>query len=190
LILSKPDIKAYIKKGKLRFQPVIPESNIAQVSVDLRLGRKFSVMKKLPNHITSIYVDSSLWEAEYLWDHFEQDEYTLHPGKFVLARTLEEVTIPGDLVGLVEGRSSWARVGITIHVTAPKIDPGFSGSITLEMFNFSPAKVTLRAELDTPAQLMFLKVTKPLKKKDLYGSSPADRFHKQTDTVPRGKGSR
>jgi len=187
LILSKPDILAYIRKKKIQFDREIRESDIAQVSVDLHLGRKFSVLKPLPSHITSIYVDEGLWEAEDLWEHFEQDEYTLHPNKFVLARTLEEVTIPGDLVGLVEGRSSWARAGVTIHVTAPKIDPGFHGSITLEMFNFSQAKITLRAEKDTPAQLMFLRVSKPLEKGQLYGTKSSDRFQHQTEPIPRTK---
>jgi dCTP deaminase len=187
VILSKPDILSYIKRKRLIFRPALPESSIAQVSVDLRLGRRFSVLKPLPGHIRSICVDASLWEAEDLWEHRETEEYILSPGKFVLARTLEEVCIPSDLVGLVEGRSSWARAGITVHVTAPKIDPGFDGPITLEMFNFSQASITLRAEKDMPAQLMFLRISEPLKKADLYGSKSTDIFQHQTDPVPRKK---
>jgi len=58
------------------------------------------------------------------------------------------------LVGLVEGRSSYARVGVTVHVTAPKIDPGFTAPITLEMANFGKVAVELRAGVDIPAQLI------------------------------------
>lgn len=72
------------------------------------------------------------------------------PGGFVLAQTLERVYTPPDLVGFVEGRSSWARIGVTIHVTAPKIDPGFDATITLEMGNFGKIPVELRAGVDEP----------------------------------------
>ena len=59
----------------------------------------------------------------------------------MLAQTLERVVMPNDLMGLVEGRSSWARVGLSVHLTAPKIDPGFDGTITLEIANMGPATV-------------------------------------------------
>ena len=83
--------------------------------------------KKLSDFIAqspAIHVDPSLWTSADLWEHQETDTYRLNPGQFVLAQTLERVRIPPDLVGLVEGRSSWARVGVTIHVTAPKIGSG------------------------------------------------------------------
>src|SRR5262249_6835522 len=96
------------------------------------------------------------------------------------------VRIPPDLVGLVEGRSSWARVGVTIHVTAPKIDPGFDGRITLEMVNFGRVAVDLRAGVDEPAQLMPLQVSTPLGDLELYGKGEQDVFQYQADTVPRG----
>ena len=54
----------------------------------------------------------------------------IEPREFVLARTLEPVRTPNDLMGLVEGRSSWARVGLGVHLTASKIDPGFYGTTT------------------------------------------------------------
>ena len=87
----------------------------------------------------------------------------------LVAQTLEKIYIPNDLVGLVEGRSSYARVGVTIHVTAPKIDPGFDAHITLEMANFGEVPVDLRAGVDTPAQLILLRLTTPLESTDLYG---------------------
>jgi dCTP deaminase len=85
----------------------------------------------------------------------------------------------------VEGRSSWARVGVTIHVTAPKIDPGFDAPITLEMANFGKVAVELRAGVDKPAQLMLLKVTTPLEPAELYGTGKDDRFQGQTAPIPR-----
>ena len=102
----------------------------------------------------------------------------------MLAQTLERVLIPSDLVGLVEGRSSWARLGITIHVTAPKIDPGFDAPITLEMANFGRVAVDLRAGIDRPAQLILLKISTPLQDSEIYGTGKQDSFQYQTDPIP------
>ena len=184
MVLSKQDILRYINDGQLVIDPHVPPERIKQVSIDLKLGRFFSCFKEPPPYLPAIHVDPSLWSSSDLWDHFEADTYRLKPGQFVLAQTLEHVRIPADLVGLVEGRSSWARVGVTIHVTAPKIDPGFEGRITLEMANFGRVPVDLRAGVDEPAQLMLLKVSSPLEEPDLYGKNPKDVFQHQMGTIP------
>jgi deoxycytidine triphosphate deaminase len=101
------------------------------------------------------------------------------------AQTAEKVFIPSDLVGFVEGRSSYARIGVTIHVTAPKIDPGFEAPITLEMANFGKIAVDLRAGIDQPAQLMLFRLSTPLDEQQLYGARDADVFQYQTDPIPR-----
>jgi dCTP deaminase len=185
VLLSKPDILQYLADGRLVLEPPVSKERIAQVSIDLRLGRKFSTFKECPSYIPAIHVEPSLWSSTDLWEHHEQDIFRLKPGGFVLAQTLEEVRIPADLVGLVEGRSSWARVGITIHVTAPKIDPGFHGTITLEMANFGSVPVDLRAGIDEPAQLMLMRISTPLTSADTYGSRSEDRFQDQTEPIPR-----
>jgi dCTP deaminase len=157
---------------------------VAQVSIDLRLGRKFTVFKR-PAYLSAIHVDHSLWASADLWETHEADTFRLEPGSFVLAQTLERVLIPNDLVGLIEGRSSFARVGITIHVTAPKIDPGFDAHVTLEMMNLGGAPVELRAGVDMPAQLMLMQISQPLPDTDLYGAGRSDVFQYQTDPIPR-----
>jgi len=75
-------------------------------------------------------------------------------------------------------------MGITIHLTAPKIDPGFDGPITLEMANFSKVPIELRAEIDKPAQLMLFRISSPLPQADLYGGSDQDAFQYQKDPIP------
>lgn len=184
-MLSKPDLLRSIREGKLRFEPSIPENRIAQVSVDLLLGRKFTTFKGPPSYLPAIHVDPSLWESADLWNHEERDVFRLEPGSFVLAQTAEKVFIPNDLVGFVEGRSSYARIGVTIHVTAPKIDPGFEAPITLEMANFGKIAVDLRAGIDQPAQLMLFRLSTPLDEQQLYGASGSDVFQYQTDPIPR-----
>ena len=186
MVLSKPEIEQYLAAGNLRIDPPPDASRLNQVTVDLRLGRKFTTFKGLPDHIPHIRVRPSLFESKELWDHaVDVDNFELEPG-FVLARTLERVVIPNDLVGFVEGRSSWARVGVSIHLTAPKIDPGFDGSITLEISNMGAATVQLVAEKDVPAQLMFMRLTSPLGDADIYGADESDIFQYQSaNPIPR-----
>lgn len=187
MILSRPDLLKCIDSGRLKFDPPITADRVAQVSIDLLLGRKFTTFKDPPKYLPAIHVDHSLWDSSDLWNHVESDAFRLQPGHFVLAHTLEKICLPDDLVGLVEGRSSWARVGVSIHVTAPKIDPGFDATITLEMFNFGKIPVELRAGVDKPAQLMLLEVTTPLKEQDLYGHGEHDRFQHQDSPLPQKK---
>lgn len=164
--------------------PAVSPEQVAQVSIDLHLGRRFSQLKEQPEYLPAIHVDPSVWGSADLWSHHEQDVFRLHPGEFVLAQTLERIRIPEDLVGFVEGRSSWARLGITIHVTAPKIDPGFDATITLEMANFGRIPVDLRAVVDQPAQLMLMQLSTPLTDQALYGSGDRDTFQFQSDPIP------
>ena len=65
----------------------------------------------------------------------EGDTFILHPGEFVLGSTAERVALPDDLVARLEGKSSLGRLGLLIHSTAGYIDPGFDGTITLELSN-------------------------------------------------------
>ena len=65
----------------------------------------------------------------------EGEAFFLHPGELALAITYEKVTLPADIVGWLDGRSSLARLGLMVHVTAHRIDPGWSGNIVLEFYN-------------------------------------------------------
>lgn len=105
MVLSKPDIMRWMEEGRLKIEPAPASSHVNQVSVDLRLGRKFSVMKTQPDYVSSVRVKPSLFESRDLWEHRELGSYVLEPSEFVLAQTHETVTMPSDLVGLIEGRS-------------------------------------------------------------------------------------
>jgi len=185
LLLSRPDLIKEIRLGRLRFSPEVAPESIEQVSIDLRLGRGFTRFKKPAGWLSAIRLDPSIWESQDLWEHTERDSYTLEPGQFVLAQTLEKVHIPGHLAGFIEGRSSSARVGLTTHLTAPKIDPGFEGTITLEMANLGNLPIELRAGVDKPAQLMLFRLTRPLAKSDRYGAGPGHLFQHQSKPTPR-----
>ncbi len=190
MILSREDIFERLRDGSLRFDPEVPDENVAQVSIDLRLGRTFSVPKEPPEFMGPVRMDPSLWASQDLWEHVEDEgEFVLEPGQLVLAQTLENVTVPPDLVGWVEGRSSWARVGVTIHVTAPKIDPGFSGTITLELVNLGKLAIRLVPGEEKLAQLMLLSLSRPVPDEHLYGTRPEDRFQGQDRPLPGSPGT-
>lgn len=189
MFLSRPDILAYLECQDLRFAPQVSEDRVAQVSIDLLLGRRFTTFKERPGWLGSILMDPSLWDSEDLWENQETDTFLLNPNHFVLAQTLERVHMPDSLMGFVEGRSSYARIGVSVHVTAPKIDPGFNGHITLEMANFGKLPVQLRAKIDKPAQLLLAKITTPLEASDLYGANPTDVFQGQESPIPKKRES-
>lgn len=69
--------------------------------------------------------------------------YLLRPGDFILGATLERVEIPNNVVGRIEGKSSLARLGITAHITAGYLDPGFRGNVTLEIVNLWPRPIRI-----------------------------------------------
>ena len=72
------------------------------------------------------------------------EAFFLHPGELALAVTLESVSIPDDLIGWLDGRSSLARLGLMVHVTAHRIDPGWQGKIVLEFYNSGKLPLALR----------------------------------------------
>jgi dCTP deaminase len=142
-ILSDKTIKEYLKQGKIGFEPLHDEKQIQPSSVDMRLGDEFKVFKV----IRKPYIDPEDEEdiASYMESMIvpEGEAFIIHPNEFALATTLEYVKVPDDLVARVEGRSSMGRLGVTMHVTAGFIDPGFEGKITLEISNIGAMPVAL-----------------------------------------------
>lgn len=86
--------------------------------------------------------------------------YVIKPGEFILASTMERVTLPDDIVSRVEGKSSLGRIGLAVHITAGFIDPGFSGQVTLEIANLSPWNIVLHAQ-QRIAQMAFMVMDSP-----------------------------
>ena len=187
MYLSKPDIIRCLDDGVLVIDPRPDDDDIEQISVDLRLARGFSTFKSR-SHIAAIHVEPSLLKDSDLWEYHDKTSFVLRPGEFVLATTYERIQLPNNLMAWVEGRSTWARAGIGIHLTAPKIDPGFAGNIALEIVNMGPAGVELRSEIDAPAQLVFARISEPLGDSDTYGSAPGHQY--QFQDTPLGRSSR
>jgi dCTP deaminase len=107
----------------------------------------------------------------------EGESFTLHPGDFALGSTIETVTIPDDLVGLVDGRSSVGRLAVVVHATAGLIDPGFRGQITLEMSNIGRIPVRLYPGMRI-AQIVLHQMTSKAERP--YGLARGSSYQAQT----------
>ena len=140
VLLSDRDIRAAIDSGSLGIEPYEP-GNVQPSSVDVRLDRFFRVF----NNSKYTHIDPKLQQDELtsLVEVEEGDAFVLHPGEFVLASTLEKFTLPDNLAGRLEGKSSLGRLGLLTHSTAGFIDPGFSGYVTLELSNVANLPMTL-----------------------------------------------
>ncbi len=165
MLLSDRDIKAEISAGRVKVEP-FDGAMIQPSSVDVRLDRFFRVFE---NHKYSV-IDPSIEQSELTREVAVEanEEFILHPGEFVLASTYEVITLPDDIAGRLEGKSSLGRLGLLTHSTAGFIDPGFSGHITLELSNVANLPVKLFPGMKI-GQLCLIKLSSPAE--NPYGSA-------------------
>jgi dCTP deaminase len=166
MVLSDRTIKDEIAKGRIIIEPLIPGC-IQPASVDLHLDKKLLVFKP-QRHPAYIDVRHSLDHLHELVELDEDNAFFLNPGEFVLASTLESITLPDDIVGRLEGKSSLGRVGLLIHSTAGYVDPGWQGHLTIELSNVAKLPITLYYKMKI-GQISFLKLTSPVDR--LYGAA-------------------
>ncbi len=162
-ILSDKELRKYLNEGKIVIDPLIDEKQIQPSSIDMRIGDEFKVFKV----IRKPYIDPKDQDdiASYMESMIieEGEAFIIHPNEFALATTYEYVKVPDDLVARVEGRSSMGRLGVTMHVTAGFIDPGFEGKITLEISNIGAMPVALYPG-QRVCQIVFETMTSPAEK--------------------------
>jgi dCTP deaminase len=165
VLLSDRDIRAEIASGRVAVEP-FAESMVQPSSVDVRLDRFFRVFE---NHKYSV-IDPSIEQSELTREVIVEpnEHFILHPGEFVLASTYEVITLPDDIAGRLEGKSSLGRLGLLTHSTAGFIDPGFSGHITLELSNVANLPVKLFPGMKI-GQLCLIKLSSPAEHP--YGSA-------------------
>ena len=165
MLLSDRDIKAEIDAGRVKVEP-FDGAMIQPSSVDVRLDRFFRVFE---NHKYSV-IDPSIEQSDLTREVAVEanEEFILHPGEFVLASTYEVITLPNDIAGRLEGKSSLGRLGLLTHSTAGFIDPGFSGHITLELSNVANLPVKLFPGMKI-GQLCLIKLSSPAE--NPYGSA-------------------
>jgi dCTP deaminase len=137
--------RTLLKRGPFIVEP-FDRSAVQPASIDLHLADTFLVPPLTPWNTEPIDAAIHLGDRSTIpkYESVVTQTYTLHQGQLILGSTVEKVKIPADLVGSIEGRSSLARLGLFIHVTAGYIDPGFEGKITLEIYNVNPRPIILR----------------------------------------------
>ncbi len=156
-VLSDGTILRLVTDGHIVITPWDP-ALLQPASIDLRLGNSFRVFH---NHrVTAIDLrepPTNLTEQVVVDD---DEPFVIHPGEFVLGRTLEHVEIPDDIVARIEGKSSLGRLGLIVHATAGFCDPGFRGTLTLELANLTRVPIMLRPGAKI-AQLSFMTLDRP-----------------------------
>lgn len=163
MVLSDGDIKKALKEKRIIISPT-PDltTQLGSCSIDLRLGNLFRIF----DHSKYPFIDP--YKKDYSAEITREvklkntDQFIMQPGDFVLAVTLEKVTIPDNMMGRLEGRSSLGRMGIVVHSTASIFDPGWNGKCVLELGNLGRMAVALTPgmricamtfeELKTPAE--------------------------------------
>jgi dCTP deaminase len=139
-VLSDGTIRRLVSEGHVVIEPW-DETMVQPASVDLRLGTSFRVFH---NHrISAIDLADPPKNLTELVEIADTDSFVIHPGEFVLGRTQERVELPNDIVARIEGKSSLGRLGLIVHATAGFVDPGFKGTLTLEITNLTRVPIIL-----------------------------------------------
>ncbi|MCG8924686.1 dCTP deaminase [Lentzea sp. CC55] len=179
MLLSDQDLRKEVESGRLLLDPFTLEM-LQPSSIDVRLDRFFRVF----NNTRYTHIDPAQQQDDLtsLVETPEGEPFVLHPGEFVLGSTYEMVTLPDDLAGRLEGKSSLGRLGLLTHSTAGFIDPGFSGHITLELSNVANLPITLHPGMKI-GQLCLFKLSSPAEHP--YGSTQAgSRYQGQRGPTP------
>ena len=168
MVLSDRDIKKALEEKRIVISPQ-PDilTQLGSCSIDLRLGNLFRIF----DHSKYPFIDP--YKKDYGADITREvelngtDQFIMQPGDFVLAVTMEKVTIPDNLMGRLEGRSSLGRMGIVVHSTASIFDPGWNGKCVLELGNLGRMAVALTPgmricaitfeELSSPSEMPYSK---------------------------------
>src|ERR671916_2417609 len=155
-VLSDGTIRRLVDEGRIKIEPFDP-ARVQPASIDVLLGHTFRVfhnhraaaidLRDPPTHLSEEVVATS------------EDGFVIHPGEFCLGRTLEWVELPEDVVARIEGKSSLGRLGLIVHATAGFCDPGWKGTLTLELNNLTRVPIKLYPGL-LIAQLSFMALDK------------------------------
>jgi dCTP deaminase len=177
-VLSDGTIRRLVEAGRIAIEPWDP-ALVQPASVDLRLGASFRVFH---NHrAAAIDLEDPPARLTELIEIGEDEPFVIHPGEFVLGRTLEWVRLPDDVVARIEGKSSLGRLGLIVHATAGFVDPGFEGTLTLEITNLTRIPIVLWPRKPI-AQLSFMTLDRPAERP--YGHPDlGSHYHGQVDAT-------
>lgn len=141
MFLADKTIKEYIKLGKIKASPTIKNSDIRPTGIRLHLDK--NILIPLPNQIIDFEKPN---EVQYDSADISKNQYCLKKGDFLLCSTIEKIQTSKDLVCILDGRSTTARLGLTIHCTAFTFDNNHDElrTIVLEISNKGPFDILIK----------------------------------------------
>ena len=144
MYIQKAEIKASLEKT-LFIRPLLDDSQIGELTVDFRLGYDFlvSIQGREPFIDASHNHNESYRHAENFFERTRRrpgENFLLHPGQTILATSLEYIKLPGDVLIILNMRSSYSRLGLTISTI---VQPGYCGCIPIELTNANKNAINL-----------------------------------------------
>lgn len=180
LLGTLPDwaIKEHIKKGIIKIDPLDQdwEENVDEVTIDFHLGNKLKVFTNEGlNTIDTKYTTKESMESMMRLVELKPGQpFILTEHDFVIATTKEKLTLPSDIIGHLHGKSSLARLGVVVHSTAARFDPGWDGCPVLEFGTFLKGKKLVIYEGSPICAFSFEKLAAPVERS--YKESPNNRY--------------
>jgi dCTP deaminase len=167
--------------GRLYITPILDKAQISDSSFDLRLGFDFVTIKRGNVGAFDPAKEEVSPERFRTLHHLNlRGQFYLHPNEMALASTLEHFRLPESIGAYVTSRSKWGRRGLII-ATAMAVNPGFSGTITLELVNHGNVPLVLYPGISV-AQIIFHQAEGAAK----YGGSLANQTGPLQPSVSRG----
>ena len=171
-------LKEHIKKGIIKIGPLPKdwEENVDEVTIDFHLGSKLRVFTNEGlNTIDTRYTTKEDMESSMrLVELKEGQPFILTEHDFVIATTKERLTLPDNIVGHLHGKSSLARLGVVVHSTAARFDPGWDGHPVLEFGTFLKGKRVVIYEGSPICAFSFEKLGVSVERS--YKKSPNNRY--------------
>jgi dCTP deaminase len=155
MYLSNRDILKEIEKGGIKISPFDPK-RLGQASYDLALSDEFYIPRKVRGEIDVVEAT----DPHKYMKKINAKSITLKPHSFCLAKTKEKIAVSNSIIGILGGRSRYARLGITVHITSAVVQPGSDNHQILEIFNASPFTLKLYAG-ECISQLYFERLESP-----------------------------
>jgi dCTP deaminase len=142
MVLTREAYLEEIDAGRLVITP-FDKAAAGPGSYDLAIGNEFRYFKKA-HRILDVSEGADYREHTILTTRTDDEPFIIMPGEAAHTITRERIKLPGDICGWLQGRSTYARLGLMVHITASFVQPGVDNQQVLEMFNASPVPLALK----------------------------------------------
>ena len=140
-IIAGEKLRSEIKNGNITITP-FDENAVGPASVDLSLSYTLRIYKNIYKPIDTVN-KPDYKKYTYPVDLREQ-QFMLMPGQAALGITSEKIELANNICGWLEGRSSFARIGLLVHISASFMQPGITNHQVLELFNLDGNPINLK----------------------------------------------